>query len=186
MHPEAPNPHHLFLRAYTAHEPALRAFVRRLVPQRSDADDVLQDIAVVLWEKFSTFDPSTDFRAWAFQVARYEVLAWIRDRNRDRLVLDEDVVLTLAEESAAEDRHLQDQREALNSCMQKIPEKNRHLILHAYSGVTSTEALAGQSGRSVAGFYQWLHRMRRLLLDCIQKSVPRSHAGTHGPKTASA
>jgi RNA polymerase sigma-70 factor (ECF subfamily) len=54
--------------------------------------------------------------------------------------------------------------------MQKIPEKNRHLILHAYSRETSTEALAGQSGRSVTGFYQWLHRMRRLLLECIQKA----------------
>ena len=170
MRPEAPNPHHLFLRAYTEHEPALRAFVRRLVPLRSDADDILQDIAVVLWEKFPAFESGSDFRAWAFKVARYEILAWIRDRSRDRLVLDEDVALTLADESAEEDRFLQDQREALASCMQKIPEKNRHLILHAYSRETSTEALAGQSGRSVPGFYQWLHRMRQLLLECIQKA----------------
>ena len=185
MRQEVPNPHHLFLRAYTAHEPALRAFVRRLVPQRSDADDILQDIAVVLWEKFPAFDPDTDFRAWAFKVSRYEVLAWIRDRSRDRLVLDEDVALTLAEESAEEERHLQEQREALASCMQKIPEKNRHLILNAYSRESSKEALAGQSGRSITGFYQWLHRMRRLLLECIQKSASQkpSEFSPHQPRT---
>ena len=30
-----------FLRLFTAHEEAVRAFVRRLVPTRADADDVM-------------------------------------------------------------------------------------------------------------------------------------------------
>ena len=176
MRPEAPNAHHLFLRAYTENEPALRAFVRRLVPRRPDADDVLQDIAVVLWEKFASFDSGTDFRAWAFRVARYEVLAWIRDRSRDRLVLDEDVAQTIAEESLQCDQILQEQREALAVCMQKIPRDKRQLILSAYSREATTEDLAVQSGRSVPGFYQWLHRMRRLLLECIQKTAGKSRS----------
>src|SRR4051794_33514348 len=98
------NPEHeqygSFLRLYTAHEAAIRAFVRRLVPTRQDADDVMQEVAVVLWGKFGARPAEAPFRAWAFEVARIEVLGWRRDKGRDRLVLDEDVISLVAEETA--------------------------------------------------------------------------------------
>src|SRR6188768_3964638 len=92
-----------FLRIYTAHEPAIRAFVRRLVPSRADADDVMQEAAVVLWEKFGEFDVDGDFRAWAFSVARYKVLSWLRDKRRDRLVLSDEVVTLVADETTRDE-----------------------------------------------------------------------------------
>jgi RNA polymerase sigma-70 factor (ECF subfamily) len=58
--------HDQFLRLYTANEPAIRAFVRRLVPTRADAADVIQEVALVLWRKFEGFDSQEDFRRWAF------------------------------------------------------------------------------------------------------------------------
>ena len=76
--------HELFLRLFTAHEPALRTFVRSLVPLVADANDVMQEVAVVLWQKFGEYESSEDFRRWAFGVARFKVLAWQRDRMRDR------------------------------------------------------------------------------------------------------
>jgi RNA polymerase sigma-70 factor (ECF subfamily) len=41
--------HHRFLRLFTTHEEAMRAFVRRLVPTRAGADDVMQEVSIVLW-----------------------------------------------------------------------------------------------------------------------------------------
>lgn len=165
--------HRRFLRAYTAHEPALRAFVRRLVPARADADDIMQDVSVVLWEKFGTFRPEGDFRAWAFGVARFEVLGWLRDKGRDRLVLDEDVIHKIAVESAADEARLARQREALEACMEKVPLAQRGLILQAYQPEARIQEVAQGSGRTVTGFYQWLHRMRRQLLDCVQSALAR-------------
>ncbi|HEY1048434.1 MAG TPA: sigma-70 family RNA polymerase sigma factor [Prosthecobacter sp.] len=166
--------HRRFLRSFTAHEPALRAHVRRLVPMRADADDVMQEISVVLWEKFDTFLEGGDFRAWAFGVARYEVLAWLRDRGRDRLVLDQEVVTKIAEETAADEPRLQLQREALEQCMQKVPRDQRGLLMQAYQPESRIQEVAQESGRTVAGFYQWLHRMRRLLLDCIRRTLTQT------------
>jgi len=80
--------HRRFLRLFTAYEGAVRAFVRRLVPTRTGADDVLQDVSVVLWEKFESFRDGADFRAWAFGVAQFEALGWLRVKGRDRLVLE--------------------------------------------------------------------------------------------------
>ncbi len=176
MSPAETERHHRFLRAFTAHEPAVRAYVRRLVPARADADDVMQEVSVVLWEKFDTFREDGNFKAWAFGVARFEVLAWLRDRGRDRLVLDEEVVAKLAAESLDEEPRLERQREALEHCMKKVPEDQRALLMQAYQPESRIQEVARDSGRTVAGFYQWLHRMRRMLLECIRRALAQEVA----------
>lgn len=173
MTPAENQRHDHFLRSFTASEPAIRAYVRRLVPTRADADDVMQEVSVVLWKKFAEFREGGDFRAWAFGVARYAALAWRRDKARDRLVLDEDVVAKLAVETAAAEPHLQRQREALDACMHKIEPHQRHLLMRAYQAESRIQDVALDSGRTVPGFYQWLHRVRRMLLDCIRRSLAK-------------
>lgn len=52
-------------------------------------------------------------------VAHFEILAWLRDKARDRHVLAEDVLKLIAEESASKETKLAAQREALKRCLQK-------------------------------------------------------------------
>lgn len=171
MSPSEIERHRRFLRLFTAHEAAVRSFVRRLLPTRADADDVMQDVSVVLWEKFDSFREGEDFRAWAFGVARFEALGWLRDKGRDRLVLNEEVVLKIAEESEQNEPKLEQQREALERCMARVPADQRELLMQAYQPEARIQEVAQGSGRSVPGFYQWLHRMRRMLLDCIRRAL---------------
>ena len=176
MSPAETERHHRFLRLFTTHEESVRAFVRRLVPSRADADDVMQEVSIVLWEKFESFAQDGDFRAWAFGVARFEVLAWLRDKGRDRLVLDEEVVTQMADEAVALEPRMARQREALEHCMEKVPQDQRALLMEAYQPQASIQQVAQGSGRSVTGFYQWLHRMRRMLQDCIQRNLNQQQA----------
>ncbi len=176
MSPAESECHRRFLRAFTAHEPAIRAHVRRLVPSRADADDIIQEVSVVLWEKFESFREDGDFRSWAFAIARFEVLAWLRDRGRDRLVLDEEVASKISQETTTEEPRLALQRSALEDCMNKVPDDQRALLMQAYQPGANIQQVAQQSGRTVAGFYQWLHRMRRLLLDCIRRAMSQEAA----------
>jgi RNA polymerase sigma-70 factor (ECF subfamily) len=163
--------HCRFLRAFTANERAVRAFVRRLVPTRVDADDIFQEVAIVLWEKFDEFHSGADFRAWACGIARFKVLSWLRDKGRDRLVLDSDVVELIATESMQAEPRLDRQRVALESCLEKISTSERKLLTHAYLPDAKIQDVAATSGRTVAGFYQWLHRMRKQLLTCIERRL---------------
>lgn len=162
-----------FLRRFTANEAAIRSFVRRLVPARADADDIMQEVSVVLWEKFDSFREGGDFRAWAFGVARYEVLAWLRDKGRDRLVLSERVVELLGSEAAEHEPRLDRRREALEQCIAGAGSAQRELLLRAYEPGVRIAALARESGRTEPGFYQWLYRMRKLLLDCIHRTLSK-------------
>lgn len=171
MQQEPSDPYEAFLGHFTAHEAALRAYVRRLVPTRDDAADVMQGIALVLWKKFGDLDDPLDFRKWAFGVARYEALAWLRDRARDRRVLAEDLLEQIAEEATAMDEQLEAQREALEGCLQKLPATQRTLVLEAYTPEVPMQEVAQRSGRTVGAFYQWLHRMRLRLLECTQRNL---------------
>ena len=165
--------HAFFLRSFTTNEAAIRAYVRRLLPSRADTDDIMQGVALVLWAKFEQFREDGDFRSWAMGIARYEVLTWLRDRGRDRLVLAGDVAEMIAEETAIDVAQLEQQRVALQSCLEKLTPKNRSLLLESYGSELMIQEVAANSGRSIAAFYQWLHRMRRLLLDCVQHEVAR-------------
>lgn len=173
MDPAEADRHRSFLRLFTANEAAVRGFVRRLVPARADADDIMQEVSVVMWEKFDTFRAGGDFRAWAFGVARYEVLGWLRDKGRDRLVLSEKAVELLGDEAEAGASRIERQREALEHCIGEIAPAQRDLLLRAYAPGTRVATLAQESGRSEAGFYQWLYRMRKLLLDCIRRNLAK-------------
>ena len=169
--PDSPDRHQQFLRAFTKNEPAVRAFVRRLLPSRADVDDVLQEVAIVLWEKFEEFREGSDFKAWACGIARFKALAWLRDEGRDRLVLDSDVVELIAKDSLQNESHLQRQRDALESCLEKVTSPERELLVRAYQPNARIQDVAATSGRSVGGFYQWLYRMRKILLECIQGAL---------------
>jgi RNA polymerase sigma-70 factor (ECF subfamily) len=173
MSPAEANLHRRFLRQFTANEAAVRAFVRRLVPARADADDIMQEVSVVLWEKFGSFREGGDFRAWAFGVARFEVLAWLRDRGRDRLVLSEKTVELLGNEAEIHEPSLERQREALERCIVEVAPAQRELLMRAYEPGARIAKLARESGRTGPGFYQWLYRMRKLLLDCIRRTLSK-------------
>lgn len=163
--------HEQFLRQYSAHEPAIRAFVRRLVPARTDVPDVMQEVALVLWKKFEHLPNPDDFRRWAFGVAKNEALAWLRDKRRDRHVLAEDVLEQLALDATALEPVLDSHRSGLEACLEKLPADQRSLLLAAYEPGARIQEVAERSRRTVGGFYQWLHRVRLHLLDCVRRGM---------------
>ena len=160
-----------FVREFSRHEAVIRAYVRRLVPLRSDADDIFQEVAKVLWEKFDDFEEERCFRAWACGIARYKVLSWMRDKGRQRLVLDSDVVELIADESDGDESRFDEQRTALKACFEKVPPEQRKLLSDAYGAGVKIQDVAATNGRSTAGFYQWLYRVRQMLLECVQREL---------------
>ena len=170
--PNVDDPQHdQFLRLFALHEPALRAFVRALVPSLADTADVMQEVAVVLWKKFGEFDASRDFRKWAFGVARYEALAYLRDKGRDRHVFNDDLAAALADEAAVAGPRHEAQREALEVCLQKLPKAQRSLVLTAYAKGAHMDEIAAHRGQTPMSLYKLLHRIRRALLECVRRVI---------------
>jgi RNA polymerase sigma-70 factor, ECF subfamily len=168
---QASSEHDRFVRLFVAHEPYLRAFVRSMLPSRHDVGDVLQDIGLVLWEKFSPACDDAGFRKWALMVASLKIKAWYRDKARDRHVFSVAVLDLLAEEAAQTVEVLSAKQDALRACVEKLSEAQRKLLLAAYATRGDMQSVARESGRSLQAFYRWLHRVRILLLNCVRAEL---------------
>ena len=173
MTPVENDNHDQFLRLYVEHESALNGFVRTLVPAREDAREVMQEVAVVLWRRFEELPDRRDFRRWAFGVAKFKALSFLRDRMRDRLVFDEEVMELLAAEVIDDADAYAAEREALDECLSKLDAAQRKLIEAAYAPGVRMDELAAELGRSPMSFYKALHRIRLALMDCTQRVLTR-------------
>ena len=162
--------HAQFLRHYAESEVALHTFVRSLVPTRQMASEVMQDVILVLWEKF---DAAADFQGWAFGVAKNVALRHLRRQSRDRHVFDDDLVNQLADDAISlvpvHDGH----REALERCLDKLPAAQRELVLTAYTKGTRMDDLATRRGQTPMALYKLLHRIRQALLECVERTLAK-------------
>jgi RNA polymerase sigma-70 factor (ECF subfamily) len=165
--------HQQFLRLFIVSEPAVRAFVRSLVPTLTDSNDVMQEVSIVLWEKFTEYETSEDFRKWAFGVAKFKVLSWQRDRMRDRHVFGLETTDILAGDAERYAGRMEDQREALRICLEKLPLEQQSLVNSAYDQKVRIDALAHQAGVTAMALYKKLHRIRMLLVQCTQHELNR-------------
>lgn len=145
-------------------------YVATLVPNVADAEDIVQQTALALWEKFDAYDPSQPFTPWACRFALNKARQWIERRQRWKLLLDGG----LAEELALRREQLRPEIEArlcrLEGCLARLPEDQRSLVEGYYYRREEVTQLAGQSGRSVAATYKALQRVRQALQTCIERA----------------
>lgn len=165
-----------FVELFARYEGDLRAFVRSLLPTWHDADEVVQQVALVAWRKFDQFDPATSFIKWACVIARFEVLAYRRKMARDKLVFREDLMAQLAEEAADETEDRKAENAALEACLKKLPPEQREFVTLAYTPGISTKELAEKAGVKPGSFYMRLNRIRKVLLDCVESTMAQEGA----------
>ena len=160
-----------FIEALTRHQPALAAFCHAQLAMRQDAQEALQATCVKLWEKSGEWDPAREFLPWAFSVARFVVLSHRRDRMRDRLVFDEDVVLAMADETEKAAEQFEDRREALGACLQKLDPEQRELLQEHYITGLTVRELSSATNRSESAVKMILLRLRAQLSACIERQL---------------
>lgn len=151
----------------------LYAYILTVLPNLSDADDVLQETNAVLLRKRDEYTPGTAFGAWACRVAYFEVLALCKKRQRERervLFADQDMMNTLADEAesrfAAGDQTL---LVRLERCMEKLSPFHRRLIRHRYGDNLLADEIAKDLVRSPSAVRQLLYRIRTRLLKCVRE-----------------
>ena len=157
-----------FINQYTVIQPSLQSFIVSQVPNLSDAEDLLQEVALVLWNKFENFDSEkAQFRTWAFGVAKYEILNHKRKHARGKVIFNETLMETISahcQVTFEEDCH---QKDALKSCLKEMSDENRDILVYYYFQKTSCEGIAEKLKRKLAAVYTQLHRLRDVLRRCI-------------------
>ena len=160
-----------FLRLYQANELRIYGFIRSLVPDWSEADDIMQETTAVLWSKFDQFTIGTDFVSWALRVARYEVLGYLKKKKTAKLRFSSQTVEAIADKATEASGKTDVRRDALRNCISKLKEKDRKLLLLRYEIGATTRSVAKRIGRSVSTVYKALNDIHIQLLHCIRRTL---------------
>jgi len=143
-----------------------------LVGEEHAAKDVLQETNVTLLKKSRDFTAGSNFTAWSFRVAYFEVLTWRRRRSRDRLSFDDDLVESIAESVETLAPGYEDRLEALQKCLPLLPDRQRELVERRYLKSESVQDIARDLGFKANAASQILFRARTNLLKCINQTTP--------------
>lgn len=161
----------LFLALFARHHARVQAYVRSLVPDGGDADDVFQATSLILWRSFGTFDRDRDFLAWALGVARHQALMFWRKARRDRHCFSDTLLATLADESLSRAPAAGDRQRALDACMHELSPRQQELIRMFYGDNLPAVAIAAAWDRSIHAVYKSLKVTRKALLDCVNRRL---------------
>jgi RNA polymerase sigma-70 factor (ECF subfamily) len=160
------------VRLITNAQPTLYRFIRSLLPDLNAAQDVLQEANLILWRKADEFRPELNFIAWACTIARYQVLAYRRDRSREQQVFDQSLFDELADEAAERlANRAGGQLEALERCLQKLSPREREFIEERYAEGGSVKTMAERGRSTVNAVSRKLFRLRQVLRKCVEQSL---------------
>lgn len=160
-----------FLRQFTRERERVYAYIYALVPHQPDAEDIFQRCSLVLWRKFSDFRCGENFLAWACGVAHFEVRNYLRTAGRDRLQFDEDLIQQLATRRLESLSVYEQRLAALRACLKGLNLEQRQLIEVAYGNEGTIKRLAEATGYAVQTLYNRLNRLRRQLLECVERRL---------------
>ena len=160
-----------FVRLLARFEPQIRSCVLLWVADWNDAQDVMQQVSLVLWQRFDQFQPGTNFLAWAVTVAKLHAKDYWRRKGRERRLFSDAFIDVVAADAVAMTDELDERRGMLKHCVDRLKPAHRELLFLRYSHDASVDDIAGRLHRSADAIYKALARTRAALLDCVTRRI---------------
>lgn len=158
---------------WTRAQRQVEAFILSFVPDFNQADDILQNVAMVVVRKRSEYDPTRPFMPWVIQIAKFEVLKHRRTRARDRHQFKESLVDQIEQAHLREIPELAETRRLVAECIKKVKGRAHKALLLRYvdnlkpSEVAKRLCVAGGAARMI------LMRARNVVRQCVEQGLGR-------------
>ena len=161
-----------FSRLVAEAQQRLYAYIYSLLGTTAPSWDVLQETNIVLWEKREEFKLGTNFQAWAHTVARFQVMAFLRDRSREPLsLLTPEALEKMQEDSMPADDWYEERLEALTVCLTTLAPAAAKIVRLHYDEKRPLAKIGERLSMSVNAVKQALFRARRTLQNCIETKL---------------
>jgi RNA polymerase sigma-70 factor (ECF subfamily) len=160
-----------FTRCWTQAQPVVASYIGALVPDFRDAEDLLQEVAVICLRKFPDYDPRRPFAAWALGIARLEALRLRRAHARRPVILRGELLDQIAaacEELAPE---MERRSAALRECLKLLRGRAGELVRLRYEEELKPAVLAVRVNMAVVAVRVMLSRTRAALRHCIERRL---------------
>lgn len=154
---------------WTQAQPAVSAFVHAMLGDRSERDDVLQEVAIAVLEAFPKYDRTRPFTPWAIGIARNLVLASARGARRRPVALDPAAADALASAVADVAEGERARIVHLAECMRRLDGRAREICELRYRGDMKPARIAEVLRLQPNTVSKALQRMREQLRACIEQ-----------------
>jgi RNA polymerase sigma-70 factor (ECF subfamily) len=144
----------------------------RILNDRSDAEDVLQDVYVTVWRKAASFDPSRASPiTWLVAIARNRAIDRLRSgtvRPRMDPIEAADAVTDPAPR-AIEHVELAQRHQRLTRCLEELDARHSAAIRAAFLEGATYEELAGGADVPLGTMKSWIRRGLLKLRTCLEE-----------------
>jgi len=161
---------------WTRAQPAVGRFVRSFVRNPTEAEDVLQEVALVIVDRYDSYDFQQPFIGWALGIARRVVWSHLRKKYRNQDLVLTDAVDKVAAAFEQLDPHAQRMKDALSLCIQKVQGTGRDALRLRYEEGFELEQIGAKLGKTANSIGVLLHRVRTTLRECVQRQLSTEQA----------
>ena len=161
-----------FARLFAQHDRWLFAYLVTLLANPSHAEEVFQEVCVVLWREYENFEFGTNFVKWVSVIAHNQVHKFRRQYRGRGFQFSPEAIEMIAEEATNRSDLFDFRRDALRRCLTKLSPSDRELVRNCYDGDQKTfKAVARRLGRPENTVYKAMNRIRRMLYECINRTM---------------
>jgi RNA polymerase sigma-70 factor (ECF subfamily) len=165
-----------FLQLIVEHKSRIYGYILTLVPNRASAEDLLQEVILVMWEKFHRFEPGTNFWAWSCKIAYYKVMGYRTSHSNCPVLFSDEVFSSLAEQyehtACKPDKDKDNEKiDALETCLKRLSRRDSQIIQLRYLDKQPITTMAKSFGWSSSMMYKLMSKIHYILKECIEKKI---------------
>ena len=160
------------------HRTAIYGFIVAHLADVSSAEDVFQEVCLVLWEQWERYDPARDFGRWARGIARNKILQYLdRAGRRSAPVLVDPELFEKLVEHPSWSKDDTSEKEALKKCVKRLGKRAREILRLKYGDGLSGKEIAAKLKLRVNSVFVSIMRGKAALMDCIEERLMRVRNG---------
>ncbi len=148
-------------------QPKLLGYILSLVANVADAKDVLQETNRVITTKISELRQADRFAAWAYRIAYFQSLAFLKKSRRDPHQFGDELLTNIAAMSEEVAESTESGLARLDRCLARLPDRSRFVVSDFYSADLSIEEIGRKRSIQPNHVAQILYRSRKALHACI-------------------
>ncbi|MBL7940946.1 MAG: sigma-70 family RNA polymerase sigma factor [Flavobacteriales bacterium] len=150
--------HYAFNLLVRQYQRRLYAFVRRMVTDHDEAQDVLQNTFVKVWTGLDSFRADAQLYSWLYRIAHNECLNHLRRMKRGLFVNNDTVIERLTTTLDKSEHFSGDEiQKKLQKAVMRLPDKQRAVFTMKYFDGMKYEDMSGVTGTSIGALKSSYH-----------------------------
>jgi len=139
---------------------------RRMTGNHFDADEVVQEVLLVLYNKLKYFKFNSALYTWIFRIVTTRSLNYLRKRSLKKVFSfdDRSIEVVNSNEDIAKSLEMKEKLEKIDRLLQKVPLKQREVFILRHYEELSYEEISELTGKSIGGLKaNYFHGVNKIL-----------------------